>query len=105
MSSVRIHRGIVVALAASLLLALPAWAHASVAPTPRPAPQATSWGAGFVGLLRQAGLGGWLDLFGWGGAVAHPKAGETSPAGSPGADNSAGGGLWQVGTIDPNGGT
>jgi hypothetical protein len=100
MSSAKIHRGIVVALTVSLLLALPAWAGAGAAPMPRPALQASSWDV-LVNILRRSGLGGWLDLAGWGGAVSHPKNGEAAATASQ--DNPPGGPLSQHGTIDPNG--
>jgi hypothetical protein len=102
MTSAKIHRGILVTLALSILLVLPARAHAGTFATPRPAPQTTSWG-GFVNLLRWAGLGDWLDLAGWRGASSRPKDGATPVAGSTSGFNPPGVGPEQHGTIDPNG--
>ncbi len=103
MSSARNHRGIVVALAVSLLLALPALAQAGPLPASRLALQASSWD-GFLDVLRWTGLGGWLNLGAWRGAVSSPKDVAAAPAGSQSAANGAGTGLDQHGTIDPNGG-
>jgi hypothetical protein len=103
MSSARMNRGIAVALAVSLLLVLPAWAHAGVAPA-RQAPQASSWD-GFVEGLRRAAQGGWQDLLAFVAGAAHLKAGAAAPAAESQdtATPTGGTGLYQHPTIDPNG--
>lgn len=101
MSSARFHRGTAVALALSLLLALPVGAHAGAAP-PRQAPAASGW-TGFLGGLRQSVLGGWLGLLDWVNGVVHPKDGTATTQGGTINPDPAGG-IGQHPTIDPNGG-